>query len=151
MQCAPQDAFADALKPLVHLKSLHLGVFLSNEQLVYTHIDRCIAEQEHIKTQCVGGKRCTVCAQAFGKSVRTRELEASLALAQGLKALQSISWASFSCGRSHTTKIEEIEDTAKEDMGMTEEGNAEDADASMRDVIWVLRDNGRIRVRRRPW
>lgn len=73
-----------------------------------------------------GPDLCPICKLLVSApKVRTRELEASLALAQKLRSTQTISWSSFfswnSTGQCRTTRI------------------------------YVLRDNGRVRVRRRPW
>ena len=148
-----QSEFTKALKPLTKLTHLHLGIFLSDEDMLENHIDhydspgaysrvlrtaltqnRNLAHTgttlsqsespsnvhlEHVsyrededdpddsKTAAIttfdevppfphGPELCPICSiTVSAPDVRTRELEASLVLAQKLKSLKTISWSSF--------------------------------------------------------
>ena len=97
--------------------------------------------------------------------MRLRELTASLAMAQKLKTLQSIGWSSFfykDIAPKDGKKIKKVEQTMSDDEdgdgggGETISGGRSpsgicETEHDMRTTIWILRDNGRIRVRRRPW
>ncbi|KAF8074674.1 hypothetical protein FPV67DRAFT_592605 [Lyophyllum atratum] len=165
------DAFASALKPLGHLTHLHLGVFLSDDQLLYSHIAHSIGDGENMGMV----KNVVPCQACFDKavdSVRLRELAASIVLGQRLKMLKTIGWSSFfhgEAGRARAGQPQNSDDTVEdthheyrngddlEDADSNEDdasdggvpGNATDND--MKTTIWILRSNGRIRVRRAPW
>ncbi|KAI6044482.1 hypothetical protein EDC04DRAFT_2865931 [Pisolithus marmoratus] len=130
-------AFAEALLPLTRLVHLHLGIFLSDEDMLEENISRGTDEEdledemEHPHDGELlpfphGPGDCPFCA------VRTRELEASLAMARKLRSVKTISWSSFFPQKQSTTRRTSVGD------GRTT-------------TTYVLRANGRIRVRRRPW
>lgn len=76
---------------------------------------------------------CPFCAVLVSASeVRTRELEASLAMARKLRSVKTISWSSFFPQKQSTATRTSVGD------GRTT-------------TTYVLRANGRVRVRRRPW
>ncbi|KAH7885790.1 hypothetical protein F5I97DRAFT_2022834 [Phlebopus sp. FC_14] len=180
--------FAKALKPLTNLADLHLGIFLSDEEMVSTHLEHydsprtyeralCttfarrgtptltgsivsqsespeIEQDEHVSytvdeqdpdvEPCVhsgelppfphGPDLCPICSLLVSApQVRTRELEASLALARKLKALETVSWSSFFSWRQ----------SLPTDMKV--------GDWKRKTTTYVLREGGRVRVRRRPW
>lgn len=151
-----QLAFATALKPLTSLTHLHLGVFLSEEDLVYAHIEHVLEEDEHAGMS-YGPDECDVCDAVF-QDVRTRELEASLIFAQRFKALKTVAWSSFfsqASGNDLDAKGEaseaEGEAERSRDPENDEHHRAVDLRNDRRTKIWILRKNGRVRVRRMPW
>ncbi|KAF8449364.1 hypothetical protein L210DRAFT_3703595 [Boletus edulis BED1] len=182
------SAFGKALKPLTKLIDLHLGIFLSDEEILEDHIDHydsprvysralrttfgqnrnpghtgAILSQsesldplhlEHVSyredeedQETVanivfdevppfphGPELCPICSIVVSSpDVRTRELEASLALALKLKSLRTIGWSSFfawKLGPEDERRIGDWQRTTK---------------------TYILRSGGRVRVRRRPW
>ncbi|KAK0203095.1 hypothetical protein DFS33DRAFT_1240911, partial [Desarmillaria ectypa] len=86
-------AFANALKPLKNLTHLHLGVFLSHEDLVYSHMQHAPRYLGHPEIVSAPNE-CDICAD-HAKDVRMDELAASLIIAQKIRALQTICWSSF--------------------------------------------------------
>ena len=176
------------LKPLTKLIDLHLGVFLSDEEMLENHIDHydspnaysralrttfgqnhdlahtgtvlsqsespSTTHPEHVsyredkddsKTAANtafdevppfphGPELCPICSiMVSGPEVRTRELEASLALAQKLKSVRRISWSSFFVWPPPSVDERRIGDWQRVTR------------------TYVLRSGGRVRVRRRPW
>lgn len=186
-----QSEFTKALKPLTKLTHLHLGIFLSDEDMLENHIDhydspgaysrvlrtaltqnRNLAHTgttlsqsespsnvhlEHVsyrededdpddsKTAAIttfdevppfphGPELCPICSiTVSAPDVRTRELEASLVLAQKLKSLKTISWSSFFAWKLPSEDEKRIGDWQR--VART----------------YILRRGGRVRVRRRPW
>ncbi|KAG2125060.1 hypothetical protein DEU56DRAFT_587760 [Suillus clintonianus] len=181
------DSFADSLETLTQLTDLHLGIFLSDEEMVEKHlehydtplafdhtlrtafspkaaspptgnilsqpetetttglisysIDKDDEKEEPRYGACTedlpfphGPELCRTCNLIGSASkVRTRELEASLALARKIKTLRTVGWSSFF---SHLA-FEPDEKYA--------------GDWRRRTTVYILRANGRVRVRRRPW
>ncbi|KAG1738845.1 uncharacterized protein EDB91DRAFT_1054364 [Suillus paluster] len=182
------DDFADSLEPLTQLADLHLGVFLSDEEMVEKHlehydtpltfdhtlrtafsptkvaspptattlsqsetetptrfisysVDQDSDKEDSHSGACTedlpfphGPELCRTCKLVGSPSkVRTRELEASLALARKIKTLQTVGWSSF-----FTYQVFEPEETKVGDW-------------RRRTTVYILRANGRVRVRRRPW
>lgn len=81
-----------------------------------------------------GPDQCPLCAILVSASeVRTRELEASLAMARKLRSVETISWSSFF------------------PLKQCSAAGACVGDQSRTTTMYVLRTNGRVRVRRRPW
>lgn len=81
-----------------------------------------------------GPELCPICPIMVSvPDVRTRELEASLALAQKLKTLRTISWSSFFAWKLPSEDERRVGDWQR--MSKT----------------YILRSGGRVRVRRRPW
>ncbi|KAJ6591596.1 hypothetical protein DFH09DRAFT_179185, partial [Mycena vulgaris] len=119
-------AFASILQPLKLLTHLHLGVYLSDEMLLHVHLDHGQAEIEFP----FGPEQCLLCEEA-ATEVRLRELAAGLELAQHLKALRTVGFSSF------------FNDVA----GYYSSGGRW-PDKTM---VYVLRENGRIRVRKTAW
>ncbi|KAI6167295.1 hypothetical protein EDD17DRAFT_1469258 [Pisolithus thermaeus] len=180
------NAFAEALLPLIRLVHLHLGIFLSDEDMVDAHVDHYDSPQEYERAlfahtaekkaekpvttlsqsersngeseeniSCKtdegedelehqydgellpfphGPDECPLCAILVSASeVRTRELEASLAMARKLRSIETISWSSFFPLKQCTTERASV------------------GDQSRTATAYVLRADGRVRVRRRPW
>lgn len=174
------------MEPLTQLTDLHLGIFLSDEEMVEKHIehyDTPLAFDHTLRTAfspkaasphignilsqleaetttglisysvdqdnkieesqpgaCTdddlpfphGPELCRTCKLIGSASkVRTRELEASLALARKLKKLRTVGWSSF-----FTSQVFEVDKVG---------------DWRRRTTTYILRVNGRVRVRRRPW
>ncbi|TRM65393.1 hypothetical protein BD626DRAFT_398678 [Schizophyllum amplum] len=88
-------AFSEALKPLAHLTYLHLGVYLSDEDMLCDHNDdnhMCGAEDQD---DCISGVSACPFCRAYAEGVHHRESHASLLFAQNLKALRCIGWSSL--------------------------------------------------------
>ncbi|KAG2360466.1 hypothetical protein BDR07DRAFT_1514059 [Suillus spraguei] len=181
------DNFADSLKPLTQLTDIHLGIFLSDEEIVEKHVEHyntpsifdhtlrttfslkavspptenilsqldtetttelisCSVDKDDKKEEfhfgaCTedlpfphGPELCRTCKLIASVSkVCTRELEASLALARKIKTLRTVGWSSF-----FTSQVFEPDDNKVGDW-------------RRRTTAYILRANGRVRVRRRPW
>lgn len=81
-----------------------------------------------------GPELCPICSIVVSApDVRTRELEASLALAQKLKSLRTIGWSSFFAWK------------------LAAEDERKVGDWQRATKTYILRNGGRVRVRRRPW
>lgn len=122
-----------------------MGIFLSDEQLIYSHIDHALDNYGPDTAEVYGPDECTVCdLLAPIKSVRVRELAASLVIAQMLKTIRSIGWSSFFCNKpgKNEKKADEEED---------DDEDGEEESKERKTTVWVLRQGGRIRVRRTPW
>lgn len=147
---------------MTDLINLHLGVFISSESLIDRHIEHTQQNEDEVELATVPDADCDICEPAE-KGVRKDELQASLIMAQKLKSLQSVGWASFFsyAGRDLDVRGEMAEgdgdgEEAGEVAGSPDGGGdgGEDQEASIRErrtKIWVLRVNGRVRVRRVPW
>ncbi|KAG1860279.1 hypothetical protein DFJ58DRAFT_905547 [Suillus subalutaceus] len=181
------DNFAESLEPLTQLTDLHLGIFLSDEEMVEKHIehydtpfafdhtlrtafspkaaspptgnilsqletettaglisysvDQDDKKEESHSGACTedlpfphGPELCRTCKLIGSASkVRTRELEASLVLARKIKTLRTVGWSSF-----FASQVFEPDDNKVGDW-------------RRRTTAYILRANGRVRVRRRPW
>ncbi|KAL4078960.1 hypothetical protein V8B97DRAFT_2068617 [Scleroderma yunnanense] len=179
--------FALALKPMTNLVHLHLGIFLSDEDMLYDHLnhydnpgayeralleavsDRDVSTTEEVLSQAdrLNGEseerisykaiedaegewrcphseemlpfphdsdECAICAVLVSApNVRTRELEASLAIARKLKSVRTISWSSFFSWMQPASTGERVGDWQRTT------------------TVYILRANGRVRVRRAPW
>ncbi|KAF9244107.1 hypothetical protein BU15DRAFT_42406 [Melanogaster broomeanus] len=180
--------FAKALKPLTKLANLHLGIFLSDEEMLENHLEHYDSPRayERILRTTFGRKHigahtgtmlsqsaspsighsenvsytedeedpdkapatppdelppfphgpdlCPICSiLVSAPEVQTRELEASLSFARKLKTLETISWSSFFAWKRPPPDEKKIGDWRR----MTK--------------AYVLRADGRVRVRRRPW
>jgi hypothetical protein len=95
---------------------------------------------------------CTICQTnlVLCREVRNRELTASLAFAQHIKTLQTIGWSTFF--------IRDVLECPPKDMMEGEdheslgEGGGDSRYFDNRSVtVWILRAQGRVRVRRMPW
>lgn len=89
-----------------------------------------------------------------------RELAASLAIAKKLRVIKSIGWNSFFTGRQgneedadhYDEAQEDVDDDASEDDERFENGRLEiSTDLNITTTVWVLRKNGRVRVKRTRW
>ena len=147
----------------MNLAHLHLGIFLSDDELLYAHMSHSI-ENEECPGMVRGAPQCLECFNKAVDNVRVRELAASLVMAQKLKALRSVGWSSFfykdiapKDGKWDDVKVEQsLSDDEDEGGGETIYGGRSlsgicEIEDDMRTTIWILRDNGRIRVRRTPW
>ncbi|KAF7356609.1 Deacetylase sirtuin-type domain-containing protein [Mycena venus] len=122
--------FAKILKSLTHLMHLHLGIYFSDEMLIHYHI----AHAEAGERRPFGPELCTLCEGAAAE-VQLRELAAGLQFAQSLKALRTFQCSSF------------FNDTPGYSSAMRQ-----DVDGWRNGTtVYVLRKNGRIRVRKTPW
>lgn len=142
-----QDTFATALKPLTNLTHLHLGIFLSDERLITSHLYHAEDLNFHESSTAYGPDECRVCWNlGVPEIVRRREMETAIDMAQKLKAIKSIGWSSFFNGTWRIRRIDEIEEDDLE--GEDETGYDTETRST---TIWVLRKAGRIRVKRTPW
>ena len=149
MDCEKDD-FANALKPLAYLTHLHLGVFLSDDQLLYSHIAHSLGDEEN-GGMVDGSGRCSQCFTSVVGDVRMREMAASVAIALQLKSIRSVGWSSFFTDlpkNGDQNEARSPEDTEEEDE---EEAGLTDIEVDMKTTIWVRRTNEKIMVRRRPW
>ena len=121
-------ALKNTLRPLSKLEHLHLGIFVSPEDILYQHFAHAhsFCEDGCIHERPFGPEWCTICFQRHAEEVRLAELQVTLSLAQVLKELKTMTWASF-FGR----QLQEMN--------------------GRRTTIWVHRKDRTIRVRRRPW
>ena len=118
-----QDVFGQALKPLVKLEDLFLGIYLSDEQVFYSHIAHADpADDPH------GPDECPLCELVHAEYVRDVERLASAQLAQGLPELKIISWSTF--------------------FAMDQPG---DDPELQKTTLWVKREGGGVAVRRSEW
>ncbi|KAL5513217.1 hypothetical protein ACEPAH_3615 [Sanghuangporus vaninii] len=90
-------ALKNTLRPLSKLEHLHLGIFLSPEDILFEHFTHAhhFCEGGCIHAKPFGPEWCTVCFERYAEDVRLAELQATLMLAQMLKELRSMTWASF--------------------------------------------------------
>ncbi|KAG7444473.1 uncharacterized protein BT62DRAFT_971188 [Guyanagaster necrorhizus] len=147
-------AFADALKPLKNLTDLHLGVFLSHEDLVYSHMRHAPHYLGHPDIISAPSE-CDICAD-HAKDVRMDELAASLIVARKIRGLQTIGWSSFFGygGGDWASNGEKADDDVNDGGGGDQ---VEDTNSDIivgndcKTKVWILRMNGRVRVRRVPW
>ncbi|TDL24099.1 hypothetical protein BD410DRAFT_720272 [Rickenella mellea] len=116
------NALMRSLKPLKKLQHLHLGFFLSPDELLSKHFRH--APEDEIGP--FGPEFCDVCHDMYSPTTRLAELQASVGLAQVLKKLKTVRFSSF---------------FAKQDSDACER----------KTTIWISRCDGRIKVRRRPW
>ncbi|GLB43351.1 hypothetical protein LshimejAT787_1302520 [Lyophyllum shimeji] len=172
------EAFASALKPLTPLKHLHLGIFLSDERLLYSHIAHSIGDGEHLG-MVANSFICKACFDKAVHTVRPLEVAASIIFGQQLKALKTIGWSSFfSSDPGHTRLHQHInsDDTVDEQIAPAgksqdevscsdEDPNDDDDDADdgvaqapefapdidLKTTFRIMRSDGRIRVRRASW
>jgi hypothetical protein len=81
-----------------------------------------------------GPELCRTC-NLIGSApkVRTRELEASLALARRIKTLRTVGWSSFFTYQVHEPDEDKVGDWRR------------------KTTVYILRANGKVRVQRIPW
>ncbi|KAF5384621.1 hypothetical protein D9757_007515 [Collybiopsis confluens] len=93
------EAFSNALQPLTHLNELHLGVFLSNEEMISNHILSHLNEKISAVTAATTTARslsdCRQCQETFRAGVREREELASRLMFRRLPSLCLISWSTL--------------------------------------------------------
>ncbi|KAJ6607502.1 hypothetical protein B0H10DRAFT_552166 [Mycena sp. CBHHK59/15] len=104
----PRDAFADVLTPLTQLVHLHLGIYLSDEQLLDFHL----LHDELLSEILSGPEECGICEKA-AHHVRLRERAASLVFAQKLKALRTIAFSSFFVNNEICNREAKLQDRAR--------------------------------------
>ncbi|KAJ7155396.1 hypothetical protein C8R43DRAFT_884454 [Mycena crocata] len=121
-------AFASVLRLLTQLTHLHLGIYLSDENLIPSHIDHGERERQ----PPFGPEECIICDEAAAE-IQLRELAAGLQLAQYLKALRTVGFSSF------------FDDSHSDSTCGSRVSGRQD-----RTTVYVLRANGRIRVKKVP-
>ncbi|KAE9399192.1 hypothetical protein BT96DRAFT_994162 [Gymnopus androsaceus JB14] len=87
------EAFGTALTPLSQLTELRLGIFLSDEYIIYDHI----AHQNEDEYIANSPSSCEICENTFGLDVRAREVFASRTISSKLSSLRRICWSTFFC------------------------------------------------------
>jgi hypothetical protein len=148
-----KDDFANALSPLIYLTHLHLGIFLSDDQLLYSHIAHSLGDEENGGI-VDGSGRCSTCFQSAVEDVRMREVEASVAIALQLKSVKSVGWSSFFTDMPNNDESDEQADAGCKgvtDDDELDEDCAEDIALDMKTTLWMWRTDERIMVRRCPW
>jgi hypothetical protein len=153
-----KDDFASALKPLVHLTHLHLGIFLSDDQLLYSHIAHSL-DDEGNGGMVDGSGRLSRCLKLAAEDVRRREMDASAAIALQLKSIRSIGWSSFFTDNENESEERHGADQEDDQNDQhTAAGNEKTGEEStdevaldMKTTIWVWRTNEKIMLRRCPW
>ncbi|PSR82603.1 hypothetical protein PHLCEN_2v6036 [Hermanssonia centrifuga] len=96
--CSAQDlacAFGEALQPLNKLKDLFLGIYLSEVNIFYYHIDHGFRRMRLLRTDPYGPEQCRQCHELYGEEVRQQEVAASASLARFLPSLKILGWNSF--------------------------------------------------------
>jgi len=134
-----KDDFASALKSLAHLTHLHLGIFLSDDQLLYSHSAHPLGDAEN------GGMFgwCSTCFESAVNAARMREVAASVAIARQLKSIRSVGWSSFFAGlpKNETQSDEPEHDDQGKPNNTNDEEAAEDLTneitLDMKTTIWV--------------
>ncbi|KAJ3745777.1 hypothetical protein DFH05DRAFT_1051885 [Lentinula detonsa] len=86
------QSYAAALQPLFQLIELQLGVFLSEERMVYQHM----MHPDEQGTNCIATSpsTCTIC-EMFSHEIRIQEQIASRIVFQNLPNLRQIRWSTF--------------------------------------------------------
>lgn len=160
-----QNAYAAALKPLKYLEHLHLGVFLSDDLLLSSHIFHVMEEDSQPPLR--DWNECRQCFDRTAADIRRRELEASLVVGKKLRTLKTIGWSSLvpvsaeqyinsddtteDIGIQSQDELEEHDDGEERVVDTARVKVDETGDQGMKTTIWILRSKGRIRVRRTPW
>lgn len=125
-----QNAFGGSLAPLRNLIHLHLGIFLSDSDVFYNHLDHA-GDFQFPPTQEVtkpyAPDRCERC-EGFAESVRQVELVAAAAIASHLASLESVTWSTW---------------FARKEPG--------DDGKNQTTTIWIAQDEEGIILRRAPW
>jgi hypothetical protein len=153
-----KDDFASALKSLVYLTHLHLGIFLSDDQLLYSHIAHSLGDEEN-GGMVDGSGRCSACFALAVEDVRMREVAASAAIALQLKSIRRIGWSSFFTDppKDESEERDDAKHRNNEDWATDEEFEETDEDLTndialdMKTTLRVWRTNEKMMVRRCPW
>ncbi|KAF9266793.1 hypothetical protein L218DRAFT_985378, partial [Marasmius fiardii PR-910] len=87
--CILQTAYGQALQPLGKLKQLHLGIYLSDEELWWDHIACC---KDVTATQ---PGECKKCQNIHSEVTLAREQIASAVIATKLPSVKVVSWNSY--------------------------------------------------------
>lgn len=147
-------SFGEALQPMSDLKDVYLGVFLSRDSMLWEHLEHgqeVTGSLDQSGMSTAPDDDCDICEDIEG-DVRSAELQASLIMAQKLKRLETIGWASFFGygGPDMDTYGERADDDdEREDTGCA--GKSTKYGMSKRTKMWTQRAGGRVRVRRLPW
>lgn len=142
-----QTAYSTALAPLQYLKNLHLGIFLSDEQLFTSHIDH-IEDNESIFL--LGG--CDLCDEEDDEAlVLANEEEAAVALAEKLGSLDTVAWSSFFPTFTPSEQVAESEACTCSGIhgGNDEQEGFGEGDIAFKSVWWIERTNGKITAKNR--
>ncbi|KAL1696692.1 hypothetical protein GGG16DRAFT_42835, partial [Schizophyllum commune] len=136
-------AFSNALKPLTNLSYLHLGIYLSDEDLLNAHSD-----EYHLSTgdedpygAVSGIAVCPYCLK-YAERVRQREIRASTIFAQSLKALRCVGWSSL-----FDNSIARSTASSAHNATCAERHTARPTIDRLSSVVWFDRvEDGRIQV-----
>ncbi|KAF8681318.1 hypothetical protein RHS04_02952 [Rhizoctonia solani] len=86
------SSLADELRPLKHLKRLHMGLYLTPTEAITVH------RTQHSNT-CIHGSIwtpiCQSCSDEFGATTQEAEESATAVLGYQISSLEEISWSSF--------------------------------------------------------
>ena len=125
-----QRAFGKALAPLHKLSFLHLGVYLSSNQLFENHLDHAgdFNFPPNIMTALPFGPDCCVACNPLGGEPRRLELVAAAVLAEHLPALERVTWSTWFAENEYGDNQREKSTT-----------------------VWTLAGDEGIAARRMPW
>ncbi|KAJ4486930.1 hypothetical protein C8R41DRAFT_884389 [Lentinula lateritia] len=87
------ESYAAALQPLHQLTKLELGIFLSDEHMIYEHIAHPAKDNE-VNYIATSPYNCAIC-DVFRQEVRAKEELASGIVFQNLPNLCQIKWSTF--------------------------------------------------------
>ncbi len=83
------------MQPLNKLKDLFLGIYLSEVNIFYYHIDHGFRRMRLLRTDPYGPEQCRQCHELYAEEVRQQEVAASASLARFLPSLKILGWNSF--------------------------------------------------------
>ncbi|CAE6459300.1 unnamed protein product [Rhizoctonia solani] len=86
------SSLADELRPLKHLKRLHMGLYLTPTEAITVH------RTQHSNTRIHGSiwtPICQSCSDEFGATTQEAEDSATAVLGYQISSLEEISWSSF--------------------------------------------------------
>lgn len=119
-------SYGAVLRPLTKLSYLHLGIFLSPQDLFTAHLEHVVVPTD-IREQPYGPDLCSLCEE-HADEIRETELAAAAAIAGYLPRLEAVTWSSWFARAEPGDDFRERSTTA-----------------------WVLRDEQGVLVRRAPW
>ncbi|KAG8764003.1 hypothetical protein FRC12_008340 [Ceratobasidium sp. 428] len=86
------ESLGQEIKPLSHLRKLHMGLYLTPYEAVEQHRR---AHRDTTLSTRLWDAPCRECAVAYGEMTKTAETTASQAIFESSSSLVEISWASF--------------------------------------------------------
>ncbi|KAG8713080.1 hypothetical protein FRC09_019109 [Ceratobasidium sp. 395] len=86
------ESLGQEIKPLSHLRKLHMGLYLTPYEAVERHRR---AHRDKTPSTGLGNAPCGECSIAYGEMTKTAEKIASKAVFKSNPSLVELSWASF--------------------------------------------------------